>query len=90
MNKNELIEIIAKKSTLAKKEVEKVFEISKEVLVEVLSKGGEISLRHFGKFETKQTQERLYRNPITKKLFYAGGKKCLTIKLFKNFKYSIK
>lgn len=90
MNKRELVELIAKKSNMTKYSVEKVFTNAKEIFVEVLSKGGEINIKDFGKFEAKQSQERLFRNPITKKLFYAGGKKYLTLKLFKNFKYSIK
>ena len=82
--------LITKKSKVEKTKCERIFRIAREVLIEVLNKGGEVSVKEFGKFHTKQTQERLYRNPITRRQFYSSPKKQITLKLFKNFKYSIK
>ena len=90
MDKREFVEIIAKRSKTSKLKIEEIFKLSKDLILEVLNKGGKIDFRDFGKFEAFETKERLFRNPITKRLFYSSKKKYIKIKLFKNFKYMIR
>ena len=87
MNKTEFIEIIAKRTQMPQSQINKIFKISKDTMIEVLNKGGVINLHNFGKIEMQETPKRLYRNPITKRLYYSGNKKIAKIRLFKNFKY---
>jgi len=90
MNKRELLIIISKKTKLSLSEIERVFDEVKKLIIEVVNKGGEVSIRDFGKFKAEERKERLYRNLFTKRLFFSSKKKYIKFYTFKNFKYSIK
>ena len=90
MNKNELLLVLSKRTKLPRSKVGLVFDEFKSIIIEVTNKGGEVSLRDFGKFKAEEMKERLYRNPITKKFFFSSKKKHIKFTPFKNFKFSIK
>jgi nucleoid DNA-binding protein len=87
MKQKEFLELLAKRSDIEKRELLKLCNEAKCLLLEVLSKGGKIELKDFGKIELKESKERLYRNPITKRLYYSNKKSYIKLKLFKKFKY---
>ena len=90
MNKREIVEIVSKRANMSNVYIEKVFSIVKDLFVEVLNKGGKIKLKGFGAMEVRESKERLFENMITKRRYYSGGKKYVKIKLYKNFKFSVK
>ncbi len=66
MNKAELIEAIAQKAELSKKDSEKALNAAIEAITAALTDGDKVSLVGFGTFETRQRAERIGRNPRTK------------------------
>jgi DNA-binding protein HU-beta len=66
MNKAELIEAIAQKAELSKKDSEKALNAAIEAITAALTDGDKGSLVGFGTFETRQRAERIGRNPRTK------------------------
>lgn len=65
MNKTELIEAIAKKTELTKKDAEAALKAVIETIEGALKKGDKVQLVGFGTFETKKRKAREGRNPKT-------------------------
>ena len=67
MNKTDLINNIASKSGLTKKDVETVLNGFLGEVTEALAKGEKVQLIGFGTFETRKRSSRVGRNPQTGK-----------------------
>ncbi|MDJ0703258.1 MAG: HU family DNA-binding protein [Leptolyngbyaceae cyanobacterium MO_188.B28] len=67
MNKGELVDQIAERSGLSKKQSDAVLTATLESIVEAVSHGDKVTLVGFGSFEPRQRQERQGRNPQTGK-----------------------
>ena len=67
MNKGELIDQIAEKVGLSKKQSDAVLTATLESIVEAVSNGDKVTLVGFGSFEPRHRQERQGRNPQTGK-----------------------
>ncbi len=65
MNKTDLVNSIAEKSGLTKKDVETVLNSFLGEVTEALSAGDKVQLIGFGTFETRKRSGRLGRNPQT-------------------------
>ena len=65
MNKGELIEVIADKADVTKKEAELVLSATLETIIESVSEGEKVSLVGFGSFEKRHRKARTGRNPQT-------------------------
>ncbi|HGJ5858061.1 HU family DNA-binding protein [Arsenophonus nasoniae] len=65
MNKTELINQIAEKADLTKKDSEKALNAFIETVTEALKAGDEVQLVGFGNFQVKQRAARDGRNPKT-------------------------
>jgi len=65
MNKPELIEKVAEKAGLSKKDSEKAVGVVVEAIEESLARDEKVQLVGFGTFETKTRQAREGRNPAT-------------------------
>jgi len=65
MNKSELIEQVAEKADLSKKDSEKAVGAVVEAIEESLARGEKVQLVGFGTFETRTRQAREGRNPAT-------------------------
>ena len=65
MNKTQLIEVIADKSGLKKKEAEAALNAMTEAVAEALKAGDKVQLVGFGTFEVKARAARSGRNPKT-------------------------
>ena len=63
MNKIELIETIAEKAGVAKKQVEDVIEAFQEVTISTLKSDGEVTLTGFGTFSARRREARMGVNP---------------------------
>ena len=65
MNKTELINALAEKTELSKKDAEKVLNSFVESVTESLVEGNKVQLIGFGTFEVKARPARTARNPRT-------------------------
>ena len=67
MNKAELVNMMAQKSNMSKKDSESALNALVESITETMKKGDKVSLVGFGTFETRKRAERNGINPQTKK-----------------------
>lgn len=65
MNKTELVNEIAAKANITKKDAEAALNAALDAIAETLADGGKVTLANFGVFETKQRKARMARNPRT-------------------------
>ncbi|MEP0915129.1 HU family DNA-binding protein [Leptolyngbya sp. GB1-A1] len=65
MNKGELVDKIAEKADVSKKEADAIPTAAIESIMEAVSSGEKVTLVGFGTFEPRQRQEREGRNPKT-------------------------
>jgi DNA-binding protein HU-beta len=65
MNKGELIETIAAKAQVTKKEADAILSAMMDTTVEVVSEGDKVTLVGFGSFERRERQAKEGRNPKT-------------------------
>ena len=65
MNKTELINAIAERSGLTKKDAEKALGATVDAITAALAAGDKIQLTGFGSFEVKERAARVGRNPRT-------------------------
>lgn len=63
MNKAELLDSLAEKTTLGKDQVEKVLDAFETIVIESLKNGGEVTLTGFGTFLAKKRDARMAVNP---------------------------
>jgi integration host factor subunit beta len=65
MTKAELVERVAEKINLTKKQTEMIVNILFNSIIEALSQGDKVELRGFGSFRTRHRNPREGRNPKT-------------------------
>ncbi|MBU6187274.1 MAG: HU family DNA-binding protein [Synechococcales bacterium] len=65
MNKGELVDAIAKKADVTKKQADAVLTAALEVIIEAVSSDQKVTLVGFGSFEPRKRQAREGRNPKT-------------------------
>ena len=65
MNKAELINAVAEKAALSKKDSEAAVNAALEAITAALADGEKVQLVGFGSFEVKKREERVGRNPKT-------------------------
>ena len=66
MNKSELINAVAEKAALSKKDSEAAVTAALDAISAALADGEEVRLVGFGTFEVKKREARMGRNPKTK------------------------
>ena len=66
MNKSELINAVAEKAALSKKDSEAAVTAALDAITAALAEGEEVRLVGFGTFEVKKREARIGRNPATK------------------------
>ncbi|PHJ59612.1 DNA-binding protein [Nostoc linckia z18] len=65
MNKGELIDAIAAKANITKKEADAVLTATIDTIIETVSNGDKVTLVGFGSFERRDRKAREGRNPKT-------------------------
>lgn len=65
MNKSELVDHIAAKTSISKKDADTVLSAVIDCIIESVSGGDKVTLVGFGTFEARQRQPRQGRNPRT-------------------------
>jgi DNA-binding protein HU-beta len=86
MNKKDLVEILAERANLTKKESEEIITIILETIIKTVSEGEKVSLVGFGSFEARERQEREGRNPKTGEKIYIPAARVPTFSVGKFFK----
>ncbi|NJM65828.1 MAG: HU family DNA-binding protein [Acaryochloris sp. RU_4_1] len=65
MNKGELVDAVAEKASVTKKQADAVLTAALEAIVETVSDGEKVTLVGFGSFEPRERKAREGRNPKT-------------------------
>ncbi len=65
MNKPELVDMVAEKTDLTKRDSEKAVKAVFDSITDTLAKGEKVQLVGFGNFEVRNRKEREGRNPAT-------------------------
>ena len=65
MNKGELVDAVAEKATVTKKQADAVISATVEAIMEAVSSGDKVTLVGFGSFERRDRKAREGRNPKT-------------------------
>lgn len=89
MNKTELINAVAEKADLSKKDAEAAVTAVIEAITGALIEGEKVQLVGFGAFEVKQRAERIGRNPQTKETIQIPASKTPVFKAGKALKDAV-
>jgi DNA-binding protein HU-beta len=89
MNKTELVDAIAAKTELTKKDAEKALKAFVDVVTDELKNGGKVQLVGFGTFEVSERAAREGRNPVTKETIKIPASKAPKFKAGKPLKDAI-
>ena len=89
MNKTELINAVADKTQLSKKDAEAAITATVEAIAEALTREEKVQLVGFGSFEVKSRAARIGRNPHTKEQINIPASKTPVFKPGKALKDSI-
>jgi len=65
MNKGELVDTVAEKANVTKRQVDAVLTAALEAIMETVSEGNKVTLVGFGSFERRERKAREGRNPKT-------------------------
>ncbi|MDJ0518776.1 HU family DNA-binding protein [Dapis sp. BLCC M126] len=65
MNKGELVDAIAKKAEVTKKQADAVLSAALEAIMDAVAEGDKVTLVGFGSFESRERKAREGRNPKT-------------------------
>lgn len=89
MNKTELINAVAEKADISKKDAEIAITAVVDSITEALIDGEKVQLVGFGSFEVKRRAERLGRNPKTKEAIKIPASKAPVFKPGKALKDAV-
>jgi DNA-binding protein HU-beta len=86
MNKEELVQEVAKKAKVTQKDVSDILSVFIDVVEKTVSKGKKVTLVGFGTFESRKRAARTGRNPQTGKEIKIPAKTVPTLTAGKKFK----
>ncbi|MDR1473179.1 MAG: HU family DNA-binding protein [Lactobacillales bacterium] len=89
MNKSNLVDAVAEKTGLTKKNSAAAVDATFKTIQESLTKGEKVQLIGFGNFEVRQRAERKGRNPQTKKEIIIPASKTPAFKAGKALKEAV-
>ena len=89
MNKAELINAVAEKTSLSKKDSEAAVNAALEAITATLADGDKVQLVGFGSFEVKKREARVGRNPKTKEEIQIPASKVPAFKAGKALKDAV-
>ena len=90
MNKEELVQEIAKKANVTQKEAAEVLGAWVDTIQKTVAKGKKVTLVGFGTFEARKRAARVGRNPQTGKELKIAAKTVPAFSAGKNFKELVK
>ena len=89
MNKTELVEKIAEKAIVSKKDADVCLKAFQETVIEALKAGEDVQLVGFGTFKVSERAARTGRNPQTGETIEIAASKAPSFKAGKPFKDAI-
>jgi len=89
MNKTELVNAVAEKAAVSKKDAEKVINATVDAITAALKAGDKVQLVGFGAFEVKSRAARQGRNPRTKETITIPASKSPVFKAGKALKDAV-
>ena len=89
MNKKDLVEIVAEKGNLTKKESEEIITIILETIIKAVSEGERVTLVGFGSFEARERQPRQGIHPKTREKLNIPAARIPTFSVGKFFKDTV-
>ncbi|MGD1941866.1 MAG: HU family DNA-binding protein [Leptolyngbyaceae cyanobacterium] len=89
MNKADLVEKVAEKSGVTKKQADAVLSAATEAISEAVSSGEKVTLVGFGSFERRDRKEREGRNPKTGETMVIPATKVPAFSAGKQFKQAV-
>lgn len=89
MNKNDLVNAVARKAVISKKEGEAAVNAVLDTITEALSKGESVKIVGFGIFGVKNRAPRIGRNPQTKEPVEIPATKAPVFKAGKDLKDAV-
>ncbi len=89
MNKGELVDAVAVKANITKKQADQVISAFLEVVTEAVANGEKVTLIGFGSFERRERSEREGRNPKTKETITIPATKVPAFSAGKQFKEKV-
>ncbi len=89
MNKAELVDAIAQKASVTKKDADAVLSAAVDAIIETVSTGDKVTLVGFGTFESRERQAREGRNPSTGKPIKIPATKVPAFSAGKQFKEAV-
>lgn len=89
MTKTELINVVAEKAALSKKDAEKAVSAVLESITESLANGEKIQLVGFGTFEVRERAARMGKNPATGEQIEIAATKVAAFKAGKALKDAV-
>lgn len=90
LNKKALVEVVAAKLEITKKDATVAVETVFETITATLAKGGKADVSGFGKFEVTHRPARMGINPATKQPLKIAASKAPKFKAAKAFKEAVK
>jgi DNA-binding protein HU-beta len=90
VNKQELVDKVAKKTGILKKDVQAVINMTVETVVDSVKKGDKVTLVGFGTFSSAKRKARKGRNPQTGKEIVIPARKSPKFAAGKAFKDKVK
>ena len=90
MNKSQLVDAIAVKTKLTKKECEIVLDAAINAVMDAVAEGERVTLMGFGSFEAKERGERVGRNPRSGESITIAATSVPTFSAGKEFKDKVK
>lgn len=89
MNKADLINALAAKNAISKKDAEKAVNGVLDLIAEALKNGEKVQIMGFGSFEVKNRAERTGKNPATGETIKIAASKAVVFKAGKALKDSV-
>jgi len=86
MNKEELVQEVAKKTKISQKQTEEIIGALVETITKTVAKGKKVTLIGFGTFEPRKRAARIGRNPQTGKELKIAAKTVPAFSAGKKFK----
>jgi DNA-binding protein HU-beta len=89
MNKGELVDAVAAKANVTKKQADEIISAFLSVVIEAVANGKKITLVGFGSFERRERSEREGRNPKTNEPMTIPATKVPAFSAGKQFKEKV-
>ena len=89
MNKGELVDAVAAKTNITKKQTDEIISASLSIVTEAVANGDKVTLIGFGSFERRERSEREGRNPKTNEPMTIPATKVPAFSAGKQFKEKV-